>query len=102
MFRPYSLKSIAIWTGGAWAGNQAYYRAKARYIGRRFSGSADVPLHIRALANQWDGIERTFREFCELTQKLDWIKPNKQWDMTDFVRFFVFADWIISQRTKLK
>jgi hypothetical protein len=100
MFRPYNFKSIALWTAGALAGNEAYHTTKARYSvgGRR---QLRVPASITALANRLDCIEATFRNFGPLLKKSDWI-TNDQWDLTEFARFFVFAEWINSQKTRIK
>ena len=48
MFRPYSLKSLTAWTVGSLAGNQAYYKAKSKNAGLRFS-KAKNPEYVTKL-----------------------------------------------------
>jgi len=101
MFRPYSLKSIALWTARAVAGNQAYYGAKTRYGGARLP-APKIPATIQGLARRLESIERTYNSFRENLVIRKWSIGNDRWDLTEFVRLSVFVNWMISRRAKIK
>jgi len=101
MFRPYSFKSIALWTAGALAGNEAYYRTKARYTGVTLP-TPKVPAGIQALARRLESIEGTYNRFRESLKTRKWVIGNERVDLTEFVRLSVFVNWMISGRAEIK
>jgi hypothetical protein len=100
MFRPYNLKSIALWTAGSLAGNEAYYSTKERYSGARPSRPT-VPPKVAVVAKRLEAIEQTFNSLAE-AMKGTVTATQGRWDITDLVRFSVFVEWLSSRKEQIK
>ena len=76
MFRPYNLKSIALWTAGSLAGIRAYYETKAAYSTGRLRAPKVMPVSILRTANRVNSIDTTIRNFIENLKTLQLISEK--------------------------
>lgn len=104
MFRPYTLTSLVAWTGGALAGNQAYYKHKQAPFDAGARTRRLLP-ETRAYVRKLAAIQRQFLSLVRslsgaATRQLPdgWKKTN----ITPFIHLIFYDDWLQENLERIK
>jgi hypothetical protein len=101
MFRPYNLTSIAAWTFGSLAGNEAYYRTKGgsrRSTSRKASCPPSISRINRKLEKLSDEINRLAGDFCLGVRTAE----KGKIELTPIVRIIFYSEWFQTRKETIK
>ena len=100
MFRPYNLRSLAAWTFGSLAGNEAYYRVKA---GSRRATRSSTKLSYSSHLYVSPKLETLFTEVNSLTDQIRNM-PNRadgKFEIMPLVPLMAYREWFRGKKDSI-
>lgn len=99
MFRPYNLRSIAIWTAASIAGNHAYYKVKQKNSGGITRTKTTTPPSVQRLIDRLNNISE---QTNALHDSLRDCLGDGQFNFTPAANLYAYADWLSSHKNEIK
>jgi hypothetical protein len=95
MFRPFNLTSIAAWTAGSLAGNQAYFASRQKSSGLKLSKASNPP-SVQNLLIRLDNIRAEVKTISEELCSAD--KGNNQVDLIPLLKLIAYCHWLRNRK----
>ena len=99
MFIPNNLRSIAAWTFGSLAGNEAYYRTKGGFR-RRYSRSETITYSSPKPNPKLAALFAEVNNLTDQTKNMP-VRSDGCWDITPFIQLIAYQKWFESQKSKI-